>query len=68
MKLTESEEENIGQKGNEKLTRKQVVEKRAEALKNLKKVIAKYEEYMGQNPDEAEESFDRSVSKKRYRV
>lgn len=68
LKPSENEEENIGQKGNEKLTKKQITEKRAEALKNLKRVISKYEEYMGQNPDEAEESFDRSVSMKKYRI
>jgi hypothetical protein len=44
-----------------------VIERRANGLKNLKKVIAKYEEYMGKNPDEAEEGFDRSVSMKRQR-
>ncbi len=67
LKPIDSEEENIGQKGYEKLTRKQITDKRAEALKNLKRVISKYEDYMGQNPDEAEESFDRSVSMKKYR-
>lgn len=65
---SDNEEENIGQKGNERLTKKQVIEKRAEALKNLKKVIVKYEEYIAQNPDDAEEGFDRSVSMKRYRM
>ncbi len=41
---SDNEEDNIGQKGNDRITGKQISEKRGEALKNLKKVIAKYEE------------------------
>jgi len=42
--------------------------KRKENFKKFAHVIEKIEQQLQQNPNEAEESFDRSVSMKRFRV
>lgn len=42
--------------------------KRKENFKKFASVIEKIEQQLQQNPNEAEESFDRSVSMKRFRV
>lgn len=58
----------MGEKGEEGLDREAIMKKRKEAISNIQKCVAQYEQQLQQNPNEAEESFDRSVSMKRFRV
>ena len=44
------------------------MKKRKEAIVNIQKCVAQYEQQLQQNPNEAEENFDRSISMKRFRV
>lgn len=50
------------------LTIEKIKAKRKENFMKFDKVITQYEQQLQQNPNEAEESFDRSVSMKRFRV